>query len=60
MAAAKARLGSGSPYSKHKVGTARLTKSGISTGGANVENARYGLTCCAERITLFKGSDGWA
>ena len=53
-AAAKAREGSVSPYSKFKVGAALLTKSGEIIGGANVESASYGLTCCAERIALFK------
>lgn len=53
-AAAKARLGSVSPYSKFKVGAALLTKAGEVIGGANVESASYGLTCCAERIALFK------
>lgn len=53
-AAAKAREGSVSPYSKFKVGAALLTKRGEVIGGANVESASYGLTCCAERIALFK------
>jgi cytidine deaminase len=53
-AAAKARNGSVSPYSKFKVGAALLTRKGEVTGGANVESASYGLTCCAERIALFK------
>jgi cytidine deaminase len=53
-AAARARLGSVSPYSKFKVGAALLTRSGEIIGGANVESASYGLTCCAERIALFK------
>ncbi len=58
-AAAKARLGSVSPYSKFKVGAALLTQSGEIVGGANVESASYGLTCCAERIALFKAlTDG--
>jgi cytidine deaminase len=58
-AAAKSRLGSVSPYSKFKVGAALLTKSGEIIGGANVESASYGLTCCAERIALFKAlTDG--
>ena len=54
QAAAKARSGSVSPYSKFKVGAALLTKGGEIIGGANVESASYGLTCCAERIALFK------
>ena len=53
-AAAQARLSSVSPYSKFKVGAALLTKSSEIIGGANVESASYGLTCCAERIALFK------
>jgi cytidine deaminase len=59
QAAAKARAGSVSPYSKFKVGAALLTKFGEIIGGANVESASYGLTCCAERIALFKAlTDG--
>jgi cytidine deaminase len=59
QAAAKAREGSVSPYSKFKVGAALLTKAGEIIGGANVESASYGLTCCAERIALFKAlTDG--
>jgi cytidine deaminase len=59
QAAAKAREGSVSPYSKFKVGAALLTKTGEIISGANVESASYGLTCCAERIALFKAlTDG--
>src|SRR5580704_18952456 len=58
-AAARAREGAVAPYSKFKVGAALLTKSGEIIGGANVESASYGLTCCAERIALFKAlTDG--
>ena len=53
-AAAKARENSVSPYSQFKVGAALLTPAGEIIGGANVESASYGLTCCAERIALFK------
>ncbi|HTV75568.1 MAG TPA: cytidine deaminase [Candidatus Baltobacteraceae bacterium] len=59
QAAAKARQGSVAPYSKFKVGAALLTSSGEIIGGANVESASYGLTCCAERVALFKAlTDG--
>ena len=58
-AAAEAREGSVSPYSRFKVGAALLTRRGEVIGGANVESASYGLTCCAERIALFKAlTDG--
>lgn len=58
-AALKARQHAVAPYSKFKVGAALLTKSGRVVGGANVESASYGLTCCAERIALFKAlTDG--
>ena len=43
---------------KFKVGAALLTKSGEIIGGANVESASYGLTCCAERVALFNALTG--
>ena len=47
------------PYSKFHVGAALLTRSGEIISGANVESISYGLTCCAERIALFKAlTDG--
>ncbi len=57
-AANKARNGSVSPYSQFKVGAALLTPSGQIVAGANVESASYGLTCCAERVALFKALTG--
>lgn len=53
-AAARARKNAYAPYSKFKVGAAVLSKSGRIFGGCNVENASYGLTCCAERTAIFK------
>lgn len=49
------------PYSKFKVGAALLTKDGKIFTGCNVENASYGLTCCAERTAIFKAvSEGYS
>ncbi len=53
-AANKARESAVAPYSKFQVGVALLTRSGEIITGANVESASYGLTCCAERVALFK------
>jgi cytidine deaminase len=57
--AVRARAASHSPYSRFAVGAALLTASGRIVHGCNVENASYGLTCCAERTAVFKAvSDG--
>lgn len=42
------------PYSNFLVGAALLTRNRKIVTGANVESASYGLTCCAERVALFK------
>lgn len=42
------------PYSKFPVGAALLTKSGNVYLGCNIENAAYPVTCCAERVAIFK------
>lgn len=41
------------PYSKFKVGAAIELKNGKIIHGANIENASFGLTSCAERNALF-------
>ncbi|TQS74380.1 cytidine deaminase [Ornithinibacillus gellani] len=42
------------PYSKFPVGAALLTASGKIYTGCNIENAAYSVTCCAERVAIFK------
>ncbi len=57
--AAQARQLAVAPYSNFLVGAALLTRTGEIVTGANVESASYGLTCCAERVALFKAlTDG--
>ncbi|WP_406944039.1 cytidine deaminase [Halobacillus sp. SY10] len=47
------------PYSKFPVGAALVTKDGTLYTGCNIENAAYPVTCCAERVAIFKAvSDG--
>jgi cytidine deaminase len=41
------------PYSKFHVGAAVLMDNGACVTGANIENASFGLTCCAERVAIF-------
>ena len=41
------------PYSNFKGGAAALLKDGTIIVGANIENASYGLSMCAERVCLY-------
>lgn len=52
--AERARELSYSPYSGITVGAALLGKSGKIYVGANIENASYSPTVCAERTAIFK------
>ncbi len=53
-AAALARRKAYSPYSGVKVGAAVSTSKGKVFTGCNVENSSFGLSCCAERVAIFK------
>jgi phosphopentomutase len=53
-AAAAARGGSYSPYSRFSVGAALLGRSGRVYTGCNIENAAFTPSVCAERVALFK------
>lgn len=57
-AAMAARERAYAPYSEFRVGAAILTRDGRYYTGCNIENASYSLTCCAERVALFKAVSG--
>ena len=52
--AEEAREAAYSPYSEITVGAALLTADGNIYKGANIENASYSPTVCAERVAFFK------
>jgi len=52
--AIEARKMAYAPYSNYMVGAALLTRSGKFFSGANVENAAYPMSLCAERVAIFK------
>lgn len=49
----EARAKSYCPYSKKAVGAALLSSDGRVFTGANIENAAFSPTVCAERVALF-------
>lgn len=44
------------PYSHFSVGACIVDENGTMYSGANIENASYGLSCCAERVTIFSAA----
>src|SRR6202023_1304456 len=53
-AAKQARENAHAPFSNFRVGAALRAKSGRIFSGCNGEDATLGLTCCAERVAIFK------
>jgi cytidine deaminase len=53
-AAKQARENAHAPISNFRVGAALRASSGRIFTGCNIENATLGLTCCAERVAIFK------
>ena len=53
-AARQAQANAYAPYSNYRVGAALLTSSDVIYQGANIENAAYPDSICAERVAVFK------
>jgi len=53
-AAQQAKSQSLALYSNFHVGAAIETAAGKIYTGCNIESSSYGLTCCAERVAIFK------
>ena len=52
--AGQARQRAYAPYSNYLVGAALLTSRGEVFQGANIENAAYPTSMCAERVAIYK------
>ena len=46
------------PFSNYKIGSAVEVKSGEIVGVCSIEPSSYSLTCCAERVALFRAIAG--
>ncbi len=53
-AAVRAKQKALAPYSKFHVGAAIVTADGKLFDGCNIESSSFGLTCCAERVAIYK------